>query len=93
MKALGRGIGFGVERITCHPCSRWSPDAVTMGTRVTVDGQSLDGWAVEESFIDSRVRGRGTRSEGGEMEGVEGEGGSEGRGERKGEMKGMRSGR
>ena len=57
MKALGRGIGFGVDRITCHPCSLWSPDVVTMGTRLTVDEQTLNGWIVEESFIDSKVRG------------------------------------
>ena len=56
VKALGRGIGFGVDRITCHPCSLWSPDVVTMGTRLTVDEQPLNGWRAEESFIDSQVR-------------------------------------
>ena len=64
VKALGRGIGFGVDRITCHPCSLWSPDVVTMGTRLTVDEQPLNGWTVEESFLDSKVRG-GRRRGGG----------------------------
>ena len=64
VKALGRGIGFGVDRITCHPCSLWSPDGVTMGTRLTVDEEPLNGWTVEESFLDSKVRG-GLRRGGG----------------------------
>ena len=39
-------------------------DVVTMGTRLTVDEQPLNGWTVEESFLDSKVRG-GQRRGGG----------------------------
>jgi 4'-phosphopantetheinyl transferase len=55
VKALGRGIGFGVQRINCHPGVQWSPLAtVSMDTELWIDGELLKGWTFEEQFIDHK---------------------------------------
>ena len=45
-----------MQRINCHPGILWSPlTTVSMDTKLSIDGEQLEGWTFEEHFIDNRV--------------------------------------
>ena len=57
MKALGRGIGFGVGAIDCRPsCNPWTPGSLTTDTYLVIrDNDTRGEWIFEESFLDYKA--------------------------------------